>query len=63
MLDRDTVVVGTGLVIVDGGRTWVVESIDADGAVARQGSATRRFVSGAKITTFGRQRGAVQIVW
>jgi DNA helicase-2/ATP-dependent DNA helicase PcrA len=62
LLDRDAVVVGAGLVIVDGGRSWVVESIDAEGAVARQGSATRRFVSGAKVTTFGRQRGAVRIV-
>jgi DNA helicase-2/ATP-dependent DNA helicase PcrA len=61
-VDRETVAVGAGIVVVDGGRDWTVESIDAEGAVARQGEATRRFVVGTKITTSGRQRGRLAIL-
>jgi DNA helicase-2/ATP-dependent DNA helicase PcrA len=62
LVDRDSVAVGAGTVLVDGGREWHVESIDADGAVARQGDSTRRFAVGAKVTTSGRQRGRLVVL-
>jgi superfamily II DNA helicase RecQ len=52
-----TVVAGAGLVIVDQGQEWTIESLDAAGATATTGGATRVFPFRRKVATAGKQRG------
>ena len=56
---KGSVLAAPGMVFVDGGQQWVVEAVDGEGAMTRQGKATRRFVFGAAVVTLGRQRGAL----
>jgi len=58
-LAADGVVAGTGIGLVDQGRTWVIDVVDDEGARAVCGGATRRFAWGTKVVTTGRQRGAL----
>jgi DNA helicase-2/ATP-dependent DNA helicase PcrA len=58
--EKGTVLAAAGLVLVDGGQEWTVESVEADGGVVtRLGEATRRFAPGAPVVTAGRQRGSL----
>ena len=50
-----------GLVIIDGGQEWIIESVDDGHAVARLGTLTRRFAAGSKVSTAGRQSGPLRI--
>jgi DNA helicase II / ATP-dependent DNA helicase PcrA len=61
LLDRNTVVVAPGMVIVDMGTEWTVESLEPEGVVTRSGTATRRFPVGARVATLGRQQGALRL--
>jgi DNA helicase II / ATP-dependent DNA helicase PcrA len=61
LLDRNTVVVAPGMVIVDVGTEWTIESLESDGVITRAGAATRRFAAGARIATLGRQQGALRL--
>ena len=60
MFDKVTVLAAPGLVIVDGGQEWTIESVEADSAVARRGGVTRRFSFGSSVVTAGRQRGPLR---
>ena len=60
MFDKVTVLAAPGLVIVDGGQEWTIESVEADSAVARRGGVTRRFSFGSAVVTAGRQRGPLR---
>ncbi len=55
--EKGSVLAGVGLVLVDGGQAWVIESIEESAVVARLGNAVRRFAFGAHVVTAGRQRG------
>jgi DNA helicase-2/ATP-dependent DNA helicase PcrA len=61
LLDRSSVTVAPGIVLVDQGNEWVVSDFDDGVVVATQGSATRRFEVGAQVVTAGRQRGALAL--
>ncbi|CAN5550845.1 hypothetical protein BH23ACT3_BH23ACT3_02360 [soil metagenome] len=62
LLDRNHVVVGPGMVLVDQGADWVVEEVVADEVVARGATgATRRFSVGRSVQSKGRQRGALRL--
>ena len=53
-----SVIAGPDLVLVDQGREWVIESVDAEGATAiSSGGARRVFRYGRKASTAGKQRG------
>ena len=52
-----SVIAGPGLVIVDQGQEWSVESVDDAGATAVAGGASRLFPFGRKVATGGKQRG------
>ena len=57
LLDRASVVVAPGMVLVDQGTEWVVEAV-ADDVVARSSSGSvRRFPADRPVQTVGRQRG------
>ena len=58
---KGQVLAAPGLVLVDGGQEWTIQSVEADGAMARFGAATRRFTPGASVVTAGRQRGPLLI--
>jgi len=58
--DRVTVIAAPGLVIVDGGQEWTIETVEADAAVARLGGVTRSFSFGSSVVTAGRQRGPLR---
>jgi DNA helicase II / ATP-dependent DNA helicase PcrA len=61
LLDRNTVVVAPGMVIVDMGTEWTIQNLEPDGVVTRSGTATRRFPVGARVATLGRQQGALRL--
>jgi DNA helicase II / ATP-dependent DNA helicase PcrA len=61
LLDRSTVVVAPGMVIVDMGTEWTIERVEPEGVVARSGAATRRFPVGTRVATLGRQQGALRL--
>ena len=52
-----SVIAGPGLVLVDQGQEWTVESVDGAAATALAGGATRVFRFGRKVATSGKQRG------
>ena len=58
---KGQVLAAPGLVLVDGGQDWTIQAVDADGAMARFGAATRRFAPRSSVVTAGRQRGPLQI--
>lgn len=58
---KGQVLAAPGLVLVDGGQDWTIQSVGADGAMARFGAATRRFAPGSSVVTAGRQRGPLQL--
>ncbi len=60
--EKGFVLAGVGLVLVDGGQEWTIESVDEAGTVARFGGVVRRFAFGATVVTQGRQRGALRMV-
>ena len=60
LFDRVTVIAAPGLVVVDGGQEWTIETVEDDAAVARLGGVTRRFSFGSSVVTAGRQRGPLR---
>ena len=58
--DKTAVLAAPGLVLVDGGQEWTIESVDDGAAVARHERVTRRFAFGSAVVTAGRQRGALR---
>lgn len=58
---KGAVLAAPGLVIIDSGQEWIIESLDGGHAVARLGTLTRRFAAGAKVATAGRQSGPLRI--
>ena len=54
---KGIVFAGVGLVLVDQGKEWRIESIGDDGVVAHQGEATRQFAFGKSVTTAGARKG------
>ncbi|MEZ5259221.1 MAG: HRDC domain-containing protein, partial [Ilumatobacteraceae bacterium] len=61
LADKSTVVPGVGMMLDDNGQQWTIEEVGPEGALARFGTATRRFPIGAKVVTVGRQRGSLQL--
>ena len=59
---KGSVLAAPGMLFVDGGHEWLVESVDAEGVMTRQDKATRRFLFGAAVVTRGRQRGVLTAV-
>ncbi|MEX2626837.1 MAG: UvrD-helicase domain-containing protein, partial [Ilumatobacteraceae bacterium] len=58
LLDREAVVVAPGLVLVDQGTEWMVETVGGDEILTRSAAgATRRFPLDRAVQTAGRQRG------
>ena len=61
---KGSVLAAVGLVIVDGGQHWTIESIEDDtelsAVVARLDKMTRRFALNAAVATLGRQRGPLR---
>ena len=60
VFDKGTVLAAPGLVLVDGGQEWTIESVEDGAAVARHERVTRRFAFGSAVVTAGRQRGALR---
>jgi hypothetical protein len=60
--EKGVVLAAPGLVLVDGGQEWIIESVDDDAALARLGTVTRRFAFGSAVATPGRQRGPLRAV-
>ncbi|MEO6495336.1 MAG: ATP-dependent DNA helicase UvrD2 [Ilumatobacteraceae bacterium] len=58
--DKGVVFAAPGLVLVDGGQEWTIEIVEEQAALARLGTATRRFNFGGAVTTPGRQRGPLR---
>ncbi len=58
--DKAAVLAAPGLVLVDGGQQWIIESVEDGAAVARCQRVTRRFAFGSAVVTAGRQRGALR---
>ena len=56
---KGLVFAGVGLVLVDQGKEWTIESVGADGVVARQGEAIRQFAFGKSVTTAGARKGSL----
>jgi DNA helicase-2/ATP-dependent DNA helicase PcrA len=54
---KGSVIAGSGLVLVDQGRQWKIESVDDEGVTASAGAATRSFAFGARSATLGKQHG------
>ncbi len=61
VFEKGFVLGAPGLVLVDGGQEWVIQSADAAAIVARLGTATRRFAAGAAVVTAGKQRGSLRL--
>jgi DNA helicase II / ATP-dependent DNA helicase PcrA len=59
--EKGSVLGAPGLVLVDGGQEWAIESVDDAAVVARLGNATRRFAAGAAVVTAGKQRGPLRL--
>jgi superfamily II DNA helicase RecQ len=61
LTDRDAVVAGVGMVLVDQGQQWTITGLADDAAIAERDGATRRFTVGSAVVTAGRQRGALTL--
>lgn len=61
LLDRSTVPVVVGTVLVDQGREWTVVDVVDGGVMARAGGADRRFHAGSRVETAGRRRGGLAV--
>jgi len=58
--EKGVVFAAPGLVLIDGGQEWIIEAVEDQAALARLGSATRRFNFGGSVATPGRQRGPLR---
>ena len=61
LFPKGVVLGAVGLVLVDGGQEWQIDSVAQIEVVARLGAVTRRFATGSTVVTQGRQRGTLQI--